>query len=146
MWTWQAESQRGGRACWRRAAGRGGLRGGWGGVVVGVRGLLSLRAHRTLAGGAPPPPPATLPPVAHLSPGHPSSPESTCPARNICHSCTNICLSRRPAYLFPPYICISRISVSAKYLSQSNVFIYHIFVSRSRCLSRSLTSPDFVSL
>ena len=73
---------------------------------------------------------STPPPVAHLSlkPGiHLSRLEYL----SLMHKY----LSFPPAaYLFPPYICISHISVSAKYLSRPNVFIYHIFVSQSRCL------------
>ena len=43
--------------------------------------------------------------------------------------------SHHQAYLFPPYICVSHISVSAKYLSQPNVFIHQIFVSQSQVFS-----------
>ena len=80
---------------------------------------------------------STPPPVAHLSLGHPSSPESTCPARNICHSCTNICLSR-PAYLFP------HIFVFLIYLSRPNICLGRMFLSHI-CFSESVSFPCFIS-
>ena len=107
-----------GKQLWRWMAGSGG--GGGAGVGGGAW------------GGSQPPrashwPGCSTPPAAplhrHLWPTCPSSPESTCPASNICHSCTNICLSH------PPHICFPHIFVFLIYLSRPNICHGPMFLS-----------------
>ena len=129
-----------GKQLWRWMAGGG----GGGGAGVGGGDLEVGSASARIALGCLAPHHLllllyTAPPVAHLSLGHPSSPESTCPAPNICHSCTNICLPTTR------HICFHHIFVFLIYLSRPNTCHSPMFLSIRYLFLRAGSFPCFVS-
>ena len=119
-----------GKQLWRWMAGGG----GGGGAGVGGGDLEEGSASARIALGCLAPHHLllllyTAPPVAHLSLGHPSSPESTCPAPNICHSCTNICLPTTR------HICFHHIFVFLIYLSRQIPVTAQCFYLSHICFS-----------